>query len=213
MSHTGLQALDLGGLCGLLAGVSGRSKPHNFGQIQWSKNILKDFFEYCNIIQKDSYIYITINTETQPTKGRFIMKKITKKSIELAVRNNDATALFAMFQGDRQKVHAAVSGLMIQKLAKRAYDLAYGKQHKFTYRPEKQIHSKQVRAILFAKEQVKDGSIKTNYAKVLIEGNNNIYWAHPSYGHSDYNKSRAFENTQANRMLATKINAYLNKHL
>lgn len=44
------------------------------GQIQRFENILKDFFEYCNIIQKESYIYITINTETQPTKGRKIMK-------------------------------------------------------------------------------------------------------------------------------------------
>lgn len=174
---------------------------------------MKHLFEYCNTIQKDSYIYITITRRRNQPKGRFIMKKITKKQIELAVRNNDATSLFAMFQGDRQKVHAAVSSLMIKKLAKRAYDLAYGKQHKFTYRPEKQIHSKQVRAILFAKEQVKDGSIKTNYAKVLIEGNSNIYWAHPNYGHSDYNKSRAFENNESNRLLAAKINAFLNNHL
>jgi hypothetical protein len=141
------------------------------------------------------------------------MKKITKKSIELAVRNNDATALFAMFKGDRQKVHAAVSSLTIQKLAKRAYDFAYGNQHKFTYRPEKQIHSRQIQAILFAKSQVKDGSIKSNYAKVLIEGNSNIYWAHPSYGHADYNKSRAFENTESNRVLAAKINSFLKNHL
>lgn len=139
--------------------------------------------------------------------------KTTKKSIELAVRNNDATSLFAMFEGDRQKVHAAVGGLMIQKLAKRAYDLAYCTQRKFTYRPEKQIHSKQVRAILFAKQQVRGGSMGTNYAKVLIEGNSNIYWAHPSYGHRDYNKSRALENNEANRLLAAKINAYLSKHL
>lgn len=141
------------------------------------------------------------------------MKKITKKSIELAVRSNDATSLFAMFEGDRKKVHAAVSGLSFQKLAKRAYDLAYGKQHKFTYRPEKQIYSKQVCAILFAKKQVNGCSIKSNYAKVLIEGNSNIYWAHPIYGHSDYNKSRALENTEANRLLAAKINAYLRKHI
>jgi hypothetical protein len=140
------------------------------------------------------------------------MEEITKKSIELAVRNNDVTALFAMFQGDRQKVHDAVSSLTINKLAKRAYDLAYCKQHKFIYRPEKQIHSKQVRAILFAKEQVKSGIIKTNYAKILIEGNSNIYWAHPQYAHSDYNKSRAFENTEPNRALALKINNYLQKN-
>jgi len=137
----------------------------------------------------------------------------TKKSIELAVRNNDVTALFAMFKGNRSKVFEAVSGIMIKKLSKRAYDLAYSRQHKFTYRPEKQIHSKQIRAILFAKEQVKSGSIKTNYAKTLIKGNLNIYWAHPVYGHSDYNKSLAFENTESNRILASKINSFLIKNI
>jgi hypothetical protein len=139
--------------------------------------------------------------------------KNTKITIELAVKNNDASALFKLFKGNRSKVMEAVSGLKDKNLAIRAYDLAYGKQHKFIYRPEKQIHSRQIQAILFAKSQVNDGSIKTNYAKVLIEGNSNIYWAHPIYGHRDYNKSRAFENNEANRILAGKINAYLNNNL
>ena len=33
----------------------------------------------------------------------------------------------------------------------------------------------------------------TNYFKVLIEGNTGIYYAHPFYGHNDYNKSRVFD--------------------
>jgi len=77
------------------------------------------------------------------------------------------------------------------------------------YAVKASISGRQVRAILFAKEQVKSGIIKTNYAKILIEGNSNIYWAHPQYAHSDYNKSRAFENTEPNRALALKINNYL----
>ena len=35
----------------------------------------------------------------------------------------------------------------------------------------------------------------TNYFKVLLEGNRNIYYASPIYGHEDYNKSRVFVKT------------------
>jgi hypothetical protein len=35
----------------------------------------------------------------------------------------------------------------------------------------------------------------TNYFKTLIEGNTGIYFAHPYYGHSDYNKGRIFDKT------------------
>lgn len=139
--------------------------------------------------------------------------KITKKSIELAVRQDDVTTLFRLFQGNRKKVYEAVSNLTIKKLRKRAYDLAYGRMRsKKSHCPSKQIHSKQIIAIRYAREQVSSGSIKTNYAKILIEGNQNIYWAHPYYKHSDYNKSIAFDNTEFNRSLATKINSYLNRH-
>lgn len=36
----------------------------------------------------------------------------------------------------------------------------------------------------------------TNYFKVLIEGNTGIYYAHPDYKHSDYNKSRVFDKNE-----------------
>jgi len=35
----------------------------------------------------------------------------------------------------------------------------------------------------------------TNYFKTLIFGNTGIYFAHPFYRHSDYNKSRLFDIT------------------
>lgn len=159
------------------------------------------------------FVYLHINKTTgEPPEQRAEKMKITKKSIELAVRQNDVTTLFRLFKGDREKVHEAVSNLTINKLAKRAYDLAYGQMRSKKYRASKQIHSKQIAAILHAKNQVNSGSIKTNYAKILIEGNSNIYWAHPYYGHSDYNKSVAFDNTESNRLLAAKINSYLKKH-
>jgi hypothetical protein len=42
----------------------------------------------------------------------------------------------------------------------------------------------------------------SNYFKIMIEGNTNIYYAHPVYGHSDYNKSRLFpKNTQTLKLM------------
>lgn len=48
-----------------------------------------------------------------------------------------------------------------------------------------------------------------SYSKKLIEGNKNIYWASPVYGHSDYNKSIAFANNEKNRKAMVIINNYL----
>lgn len=50
-----------------------------------------------------------------------------------------------------------------------------------------------------------------NYKKVLIEGNTHIYWAHPYYGHKDYNKSIWRKNTPENRVKMRIINNFLNK--
>lgn len=63
------------------------------------------------------------------------------------------------------------------------------------------------RAINYAK-QCKNGSV---YQKILIEGNNNIYWASPIYGHADYNKSIAFPNTEEFRKISVIINNFINK--
>lgn len=62
-------------------------------------------------------------------------------------------------------------------------------------------------AIDYAKYQKNRGF--DNYSKVLIIGNTFIYWASPFFGHKDYNKSTAFQNTAENRLKAEKINKYL----
>lgn len=59
-------------------------------------------------------------------------------------------------------------------------------------------------------EQIKWGY--SSYSKILIEGNINIYWASPVYLHSDYNKSRAMENTPKNRKVMELVNKMLAKH-
>jgi hypothetical protein len=62
-------------------------------------------------------------------------------------------------------------------------------------------------AINFARKQKEEGY--SSYSKILICGNTNIYWASPIYGHEDYNKSRAFANTEKNRRAAELINNFM----
>ena len=54
-------------------------------------------------------------------------------------------------------------------------------------------------------------SKNTPYFKVLIEGNKNIYYASPIYGHSDYNKSVAFPKNEKTLKLMDLFNSIVNK--
>jgi len=51
----------------------------------------------------------------------------------------------------------------------------------------------------------------TNYFKIMIEGNTNIYLAHPYYQHSDYNKSRVFPKNEKTLKLMELFNALAKK--
>lgn len=51
--------------------------------------------------------------------------------------------------------------------------------------------------------------IGTPYLKILIEGNKHIYWASPTYGHADYNRTIWADNTPANRKRMQLINKML----
>jgi hypothetical protein len=44
----------------------------------------------------------------------------------------------------------------------------------------------------------------TNYYKVFILGNTGIYYAHPEYGHADYNKHRVCDITPYTKRLMRK---------
>ena len=50
------------------------------------------------------------------------------------------------------------------------------------------------------------------YDKILIEGNESIYWASTVHLHKDYNKSFAMENTPKNRKIMELVNKMLAKH-
>lgn len=55
--------------------------------------------------------------------------------------------------------------------------------------------------------------INTNYFKTMIEGSTGIYYAHPYYGHSDYNKSRLFDKTPETMKLMDLFNSYFSRKI
>jgi hypothetical protein len=60
-----------------------------------------------------------------------------------------------------------------------------------------------------AERDIKDGTVLTNYAKMFIVGHRHIYYAHPLYGHGDYNKSALMPNTPKHRKVADELNQLL----
>ncbi len=53
------------------------------------------------------------------------------------------------------------------------------------------------------------GTHLTNYGKMFIQGKTNIYYAHPFYKHSDYNKWKAMPNTPKHWKIAQELNKKL----
>jgi hypothetical protein len=51
----------------------------------------------------------------------------------------------------------------------------------------------------------------TNYFKIMIEGHTGIYYAHPTYLHSDYNKTRLFDKNESTLKLMNLFNLIINK--
>jgi len=99
-----------------------------------------------------------------------------------------------------------------QKVSRNAYDLsvgAEGKKNGLEYRMQDLfvVNMPVKDTLAYAKQQKKQG--ESNYSKKLIEGNNNIYWASPRYGHLDYNKSIAMKNDKKGRKIMNLINDFL----
>lgn len=61
-----------------------------------------------------------------------------------------------------------------------------------------------------AERDIANGTIFTNYGKRFIMGNKNIYYAHPEYRHSDYNKAQVMPNTPKHWAVAEQLNAIIN---
>ena len=50
-------------------------------------------------------------------------------------------------------------------------------------------------------------AVDTNYFKLMVKGNTGIYYAHPAYGHADYNKHRVCDITPYTLRLMKQFNA------
>lgn len=122
--------------------------------------------------------------------------KLNKKQIETVkqIRSTPVGHLKTDFHGNTKKVMGlpiAMYLAIVEKKTKRYIELNKSNWCSLSY-PKKAIE-------LLRNSQ---GLKNTNYFKILIEGNKNIYYAHPEYGHEDYNKSIAFpKNTKTLRLM------------
>jgi len=143
-----------------------------------------------------------------------------KTTIEQFVEKKEKTAIYALAKNANVDVSKSwdVFQFVLQSakdseaIRSKAFELLgypssnYRTLHKIVeFLPNKE--PKILQAIKYAKYQKQQG--KSNYSKVLVIGNSNIYWASHDYGHSDYNKSIAMPNTPKNREVAKVINRYL----
>ena len=139
-----------------------------------------------------------------------IKKDMNKKEIQSVLRTLNRTAIFKAAKQHGVNVNDKWDVLQFikdhapsQKVKRKAWDIAFYVKPDYSRYTPNTIES----VFNFAKLQKKAGH--SSYSKMLIIGNKNIYWASPSYGHADYNKSIALPNTERNRRAAALINHYL----
>jgi len=145
--------------------------------------------------------------------------KTSKKQIASVLRSGNTTEIFKIAK--TSGIDVSNRGSLMrwieanspsQKIARKAYNLSYGAGEFKNFRISNTgINNRVIDAINYAKFQKAKGYMETNYGKILVVGNENIYWAHPAYQHRDYNKSIAFPNTEKNQILTATINAFLTK--
>ena len=137
------------------------------------------------------------------------MKKVTKKAINLAIKEKNTTEIFrlAYLSGiDTSKksdvLEFAVKNCKYVKAFIKCYSIVNsGKKNYYVpYTPFLVSDN-----FNFAKKQKRGSS----YCKVLIKGNRHWYWASPIYQHSDYNKSIAFPINEFNNRFANLLNSII----
>ena len=149
------------------------------------------------------------------------MRKVTKEEMDEILKTQDPTKIFQLAKIAGVNIEDRINLLhFIEKNApnkevfKNAYDLSFGAGDFKNYRVSgfnSYLKMEIADAVNYLKHQVKNGSMSTNYGKILIEGKSNIYWASPVYQHSDYNKTIAMKNCKKNRRVMKLINSILMK--
>lgn len=141
---------------------------------------------------------------------------ISKREIQSILKTGDRTSIFRLAKmcgvdvTSKSKVyHFMIDNAPSKSVSDRAYQIAlyppnYKEfQHGYVVADKMPIAD----AIAIARRQKKEGY--SSYSKILIVGNTHIYWASPVYRLEDYNKFRAFENTEKFRKVAELINKFL----
>jgi|GEM_PF-4183909 len=123
--------------------------------------------------------------------------KVTKKQIQEILKSENRTEIFKLVKKvvgncNQSTVFKFIqSNAKTQKMHNSAYHIAYCGRLKYA---EFEVE-KCITFVGKMRHYADEYRINPNssYAKTLIKGNTHAYWASPIYGHSDYNKSRAFK--------------------
>ena len=143
-------------------------------------------------------------------------KKITKKEIVAELKTLDCTRIHRIAAkcgidaNNPIKVSKFADMYVCERLQRKIFSIVNRRDEKRNYfkHSGKETTIQRIRREM--NEQIKWGY--SSYSKILIEGNTNIYWASSVYLHSDYNKSRAMENTPKNRKIMELVNKMLAKY-
>lgn len=145
------------------------------------------------------------------------MKKPSKTQIKKALRNQNTTEIFKIAKmygidiNEKINIYNFIKEFApSQKVYKNAYKLSFGCADFKNFRIKHTTINQPIKEVIRWAKYQKEKCKGTNYLKNLILGNSNIYWASPIYKHQDYNKSIALKNTPKNRILAEKINSFIN---
>lgn len=132
------------------------------------------------------------------------MKNLTKKQIE-QVKNIKAWNS-TRFHGNRKFVGELTVEQFKEIIAKKS-----AREYSKIINSTKSVKSnvQLVRELINRSQD----NIDTNYFKTMIEGGTGIYYAHPAYAHSDYNKSRLFDKTPETMKLMELFNSYFSRKI
>lgn len=140
------------------------------------------------------------------------MKNLSKKQIEQVKTLTPHTS--TRFHGNQKKVGELLVSDLKEVVAKKWNRFAgncvtkNGKIiYSYEFKQEKKSNIQKLRDLIKWSLECKG----SNYFKILIEGNTGIYYAHPDYQHSDYNKSRIFDKNEETLKLMHLFNSIVKK--
>lgn len=151
--------------------------------------------------QNKSSIFVLSNSMKGLFKTKIKMKNLSKKAIaqvrEIKAWNS------TRFHGNRK----TIGELTIEQFKEIVAKKSAREYSKIDF--AKKTPAQLVRELINRSQE----SIHTNYFKTMIEGSTGIYYAHPYYGHSDYNKSRLFDKTPETMKLMYLFNSYFSRKI